>query len=160
MSYGGKPPSQNTHSDKPTHLLKPLPPTPAGFEYNSNNQSYGGFDPMGGFGAGGYGMDAGANNAGGFMGGGEAETKSNEKKKGDKTTLTHVTCRQLHKCERQDDAFIVDGKELFTVELFGTMHELEEHSTNFLFKLNDGTEALDCKRWIEKENPQQLSLLK
>jgi hypothetical protein len=51
-----------------------------GFEYGSNT-SYGGFDPMGGFGGGGggnYGMDMGG--AGGFIGGGEAESKSSEKK--------------------------------------------------------------------------------
>lgn len=46
-----------------------------GFEYGNNNQ-YGGFDPMGGYGGGNYGMDGGA---GGFMGG-EPEVKSSEKK--------------------------------------------------------------------------------
>ena len=51
-----------------------------GFEYGGGgggNQSYGGFDPMGGFG-GNYGMDMGG--GGGFMAGGELEAKSAEKK--------------------------------------------------------------------------------
>uniref|UniRef100_A0A7S3GU06 Replication protein A C-terminal domain-containing protein n=1 Tax=Spumella elongata TaxID=89044 RepID=A0A7S3GU06_9STRA len=119
-----------------------------GFEYGNNNQ-YGGFDPMGGYG-GNYGMDGGG--AGGFMGG-EPEVKSSEKKKvGDRQSLIPVTIKQIQSADRQGDQYIVDGREIHTVQLVGTFSGLEEHSTNILFRLNDGTGLLECRQWIDKES--------
>ena len=54
--------------------------------------------------------------------------------------------------ERQGDQYIVDGREIHTVQLVGTFSGLEEHSTNILFKLNDGTDILECRQWIDKES--------
>jgi len=124
-----------------------------GFEYGGGG--FGGeFDPMGGFdtgGGGGYGMDAG--NAGGFLSTGEPESKSSEKKKsGDHQSLILASVKQLLTADQLDDVFSVDGHELQTVQVMGTIMHIEEHSTNINFKLNDGSDILDCKHWIEKES--------
>lgn len=46
----------------------------------------------------------------------------------------------------------MDGHELHTVQLVGTFFNLEEHSTNIVFKLNDGTDIIECRQWIDKES--------
>jgi hypothetical protein len=71
---------------------------------------------------------------------------------GDRQSLISVTIKQLRTAERQGDSYIVDGRELHTVQLVGTFNGLEEHSTNIVFKLNDGTDLLECRQWIDKES--------
>lgn len=71
---------------------------------------------------------------------------------GDRQSLIPVTIKQIQKAERQGDQFIVDGREIHTVQLIGTFSNLEEHSTNIVFKLNDGTDILECRQWIDKES--------
>lgn len=73
-------------------------------------------------------------------------------KVGDRQSLISVTIKQLRTAERQGDSYIVDGRELHTVQLVGTFTGLEEHSTNIVFKLNDGTDLLECRQWIDKES--------
>lgn len=71
---------------------------------------------------------------------------------GDRQSLIPVTIKQIQNSERQGDQYIVDGREIHTVQLVGTFSGLEEHSTNILFKLNDGTDILECRQWIDKES--------
>ena len=73
-------------------------------------------------------------------------------KVGDRQSLIPVTIKQIQNAERQGDQYIVDGREIHTVQLVGTFSGLEEHSTNILFKLNDGTDILECRQWIDKES--------
>lgn len=73
-------------------------------------------------------------------------------KMGDRQSLIPITVKQLRTADRQGDMYMVDGRELHTVQLVGTFTGLEEHSTNIVFKLNDGTDILECRQWIDKES--------
>ena len=77
---------------------------------------------------------------------------------GDRQSLIAVTIKQLNGADRVDDNYIVDNRELHTVQLLGTMHQLQEHSTNIIFVLNDSTGTLECKQWIEKESAKHKKL--
>lgn len=70
---------------------------------------------------------------------------------GDRQSLIPVTIKQLQTAERQNDTYIVDGRELNTVQIVGTFTDLVEHSTNIVFKINDGTDVLEGRQWIEKD---------
>ncbi|KAJ1418646.1 hypothetical protein B484DRAFT_333709, partial [Ochromonadaceae sp. CCMP2298] len=74
---------------------------------------------------------------------------------GDRNTLIPLSVRQLVKAEKQDDSFFVDGHELYSVELMGTLQGLSEHSTHMIFHLSDGSGVVECKQWIDKESSQQ-----
>ncbi len=71
---------------------------------------------------------------------------------GDRQSLISVTIKQIQKADRQGDTYVVDGHDLHTVQLVGTFSNLEEHSTNIVFKLNDGTDLIECRQWIDKES--------
>jgi hypothetical protein len=53
---------------------------------------------------------------------------------------------------REDGVVKVDNAELSTVKIVGSIDSLEEHSTNFNFKINDFSGVVDCKLYIEKES--------
>lgn len=56
---------------------------------------------------------------------------------------------------------MLDGHELHTVQLVGTLNGLKLDSTNITFKLNDGSaEPLDCKQWMEKDKNSKLNDMK
>jgi len=56
---------------------------------------------------------------------------------------------------------MLDGRELHTVQLVGTLNGLKLDSTNITFKLNDGSaEPLDCKQWMEKDKHSKLNDIK
>jgi replication factor A2 len=74
--------------------------------------------------------------------------------------LIPLTIKQLLTASHDDDVFKVDGADLFTVKLIGTIDGLEEHSTNFTFKLSDGTGVIECKQWIEKDAGPQSKISK
>jgi len=129
-----------------------------GYEYS--NQSYGGggstLDPMTGFM--GYEQASSTHN----QYGGEHESKSTDKKKvGDRQSFIRVTVRQLLSSSKVDDVYMLDGRELHTVQLVGTLNGLKLDSTNITFKLNDGSaEPLDCKQWMEKDKHSKLNDIK
>jgi replication factor A2 len=52
----------------------------------------------------------------------------------------------------EEDSYKVDGAELATVKIVGTMTSMEEHTTNINFKVNDGTGMIDCKQWVEQNS--------
>lgn len=53
---------------------------------------------------------------------------------------------------------MIDGHELHTVQLVGTLHNLKLDSTNITFKLNDNTSVpLDCKQWLDKDKPNSVT---
>eukprot|EP01040_Poterioochromonas_malhamensis_P007584 gene7584-8187_t len=115
-----------------------------GFEYNERGFSNG-FDGMGGF-AGGYGgMDMG----GGFMN--EGKEKSSEKKSRDRQSLMPLSVHQLLSATNHDDVYRVDEVELNIVKIVGILSNAQEHTTNFTFMINDGSGAIECKLWIEKD---------
>ena len=38
------------------------------------------------------------------------------------------------------------------VKLMGTIHNVQEHSTNVVFVLNDGSHSIECKFWLDRDN--------
>jgi len=58
----------------------------------------------------------------------------------------------------EDDTYKVDGAELANIKIMGMVAAIEEHSTNFNFKVNDGTGVMDCKQWIDREVRAQSKL--
>jgi hypothetical protein len=53
---------------------------------------------------------------------------------------------------QEDDIFRLDGAELYTVKIMGTIESVEEHSTNVNYRINDGTGAIECKLWNDKDS--------
>ena len=88
------------------------------------------------FGGGGYdAMDTG----GGFMKSPDKGGKSDAKKSRDKMNLVSLTIKQILKCESLDDSIRVDGVQLHTIKIIGTIESLEPHSTNSVYRVNDNT---------------------
>lgn len=51
-----------------------------------------------------------------------------------------------------DDVYRVDNVELNIIKLIGTALNPSEHSTNFSFKLDDGSGLIEVKQWIDKNS--------
>lgn len=62
-----------------------------------------------------------------------------------------VSVAQLKRANNHDDVYRVDDVELNIVKLVGSISNVQEHSTNFTFQLNDGSGSIECKLWIEKD---------
>lgn len=78
----------------------------------------------------------------------------------DKQSFIPVSVKQLLTATLVDDTYRVDDAELNIVKLVGTLLYPQEHSTNFTFKLNDGSGTIDCQHWIEKDGGSGFSHLK
>lgn len=116
---------------------------------------YGGsFDPMGGFG----GFDGGGAGAGGFMAGGDGDAagdKSSDKKRvGDKASLIPLSVKQVLQAaaEESDSSIHLEGAEIHTVKLMGSLHATQVSSTNVVFMLSDGHHSIECKQYIDRES--------
>jgi replication factor A2 len=66
--------------------------------------------------------------------------------------LIPLTIKQVLQSKGSDDTFRVDGSELNTIKLVGNMYEPQDHTTNFTFKLDDGSGIIECKQWLDKDN--------
>jgi replication factor A2 len=64
--------------------------------------------------------------------------------------LIPLSVKQILGANIDDDTFRVDGAELSTIKLVGMVDQVNEHETNFTFKLSDGSGVIECKQWIEK----------
>ena len=60
--------------------------------------------------------------------------------------------KQVIEVNHGDDVFRVDNVELNIVKLIGTALNPSEHSTNFNFKLDDGSGIIEVKQWIDKNS--------
>lgn len=104
----------------------------------STNMYGGGMDPMGGTGFGAL---------------SESGNKSAEKKGSrERQSLIPVTAKQILTCENVDDVFRLDGAELFTVKIIGTVDSVAEHATNHTYQISDSTGSIECKLWIDKDS--------
>eukprot|EP01031_Cornospumella_fuschlensis_P053064 gene53064-64821_t len=101
---------------------------------------------MGGFG--GYG---GTDTGGGFMADEKQNNQASGQKSRDRQSLLPLTVKQVQSARSENDVYQVDGVELHMLKLVGTLVGPQEHSTNFTFRINDGSGTIECKQWIEKE---------
>ena len=76
----------------------------------------------------------------------------------DKQSLTPLTIKQIHEAvmDHAADSIKVDGCDVTTVKLLGIIESVDEHSTNVNYRINDGTGALECKYWIEKDGTSMM----
>lgn len=68
----------------------------------------------------------------------------------DRQSLIPVTVKQLLQCDNVEDSFRVDGVELFTVKIIGTVDAIVEQNTNHTFQVSDGSGTIECKLWVDK----------
>lgn len=62
-----------------------------------------------------------------------------------------LTIKQLHSISEEDGVNKLDGVEVFSARIVGTIHSVEAHATNVVYRISDGTGILECKSFIEKE---------
>lgn len=53
--------------------------------------------------------------------------------------------------DESDSSIQVDGVEVHTVKLMGTLHSVQPSSTNVVFTLSDGHHSIECKQYIDRE---------
>lgn len=46
---------------------------------------------------------------------------------------------------------MVDNSEVHTVKIMGIVEQVEQHATNITYRINDGSGAIECKLWVEKD---------
>lgn len=63
-----------------------------------------------------------------------------------------VSVKQVLHSKSPEEVFKVDDVELNTIKLVGTLLDPHDHSTNFTFKLDDGSGIIECKQWIDKDS--------
>lgn len=120
-----------------------------GYEYN--NPGFG-FDPMsmgGGFG----GMDMNNTGFGDDATNAVAATPKNTEKKGsrDRQSLLPMTVKQLHSIAEEDGVNKLDGVEVFSARIVGTIESIEAHATNVVYRITDGTGMVECKSFVDKD---------
>jgi hypothetical protein len=64
-------------------------------------------------------------------------------------TLIPVNTLQLRVALEVGDQFFVDGHQLCSVELMGTIQARTEQAPHIHFSLCDGSGVIDCKQWID-----------
>jgi replication factor A2 len=62
-----------------------------------------------------------------------------------------VSVHQLLHASNHDDVYKVDDVELNIIKIIGVLSNPQEHSTNFNFRVNDGSGSIECRLWIEKD---------
>lgn len=71
-----------------------------------------------------------------------------------------VTLKQLSSSRGGDEVYRVDDVELHTVKLVGTISQFHDETTNYGFKINDGTGEIDCKKWKDNDSPSIFNALR
>lgn len=118
-----------------------------GYEYN---QPGFGFDPMSAGGGFGGGMDMNTS-FGDANTNGSATKPADKKGSRDRQSLLPMTIKQLHSIVEEDGVNKLDGVEVFSVRLLGTIQSIDAHATNVVYRISDGTGIVECKSFIEKE---------
>lgn len=119
-----------------------------GYEYNAAGF---GFDPMGyggGFGGGMEGMGGGTESK--DING--SASKPDKKASRERQSLLPLTIKQLHSIVEEDGTNKLDGVEVFTVRIVGTVLNTDSHATNVMYTISDGTGTVECKRFVEKDD--------
>lgn len=77
-----------------------------------------------------------------------------EQKMSDRQSLIPLSIKRVLQAGNDEygNEMRVDGAELHTVKLVGTVFGLQEHSTNVVFNLTDGNYSIECKLWIDKSS--------
>jgi hypothetical protein len=63
----------------------------------------------------------------------------------------------MYSTVQEDGTFKLDGVDLHIVKVMGVIEGVDEHSTSVTYRVNDGTGAIECKLWNEKDSPGTLA---
>jgi replication factor A2 len=91
-----------------------------------------------------YGSQVGTPSKGGSRPRGNRETQ----------TLIPVTIRQLQNVikSESDDVFRIDNHEVSSVKIIGLLSNVNAHSTNVNFQVNDGTGTIEGRLFLHSED--------
>ena len=82
----------------------------------------------------------------------------------DEQTIHPVTIRMALAAQTdatQDGNLLLDdGRKLYHVKIVGAVRSVEEHSTNALYEVEDGTGLIDVKRWVVDEEESSVAALR
>uniref|UniRef100_A0A7R9X0S9 Replication protein A C-terminal domain-containing protein n=1 Tax=Craspedostauros australis TaxID=1486917 RepID=A0A7R9X0S9_9STRA len=120
-----------------------------GMEYGGDDS--GGFQSTGG----GYGMGDGGGGDGGGMGG-SSQTQQRERLPVDEQTIVPVTIKMALSAQPSptgdEYSVLPDGRKLSLIKFVAAVREFMDHSTNVVYKLEDGTGCTDIKQWLNEDS--------
>ena len=133
-----------------------------GDQFGGDQFGGGGFDAGGGqfaasqFGdaaapAGGYG---GGGGAGGFMQVDSSAPGADVKQDKNRQSLIPVTIKQLKNAPALasgEQGFSLDGRDLYQVTIVGLIMSADEQSTNLQLTIDDGTDTIMVKKWVDAD---------
>jgi replication factor A2 len=135
-----------------------------GFDYQGGGGGGGGgFNSGGGSGrgGGGGGRGGGGRPSSGYSsqsgGGGDRSGGGAPRKSYDEQTMVPITINMaLASCpdesaEGSDNQQLADGRKLYHVRLVAAIRSVDNHSTNVLYTVEDGTGLMEVKQWIDDD---------
>ncbi|KAG2205498.1 hypothetical protein INT47_005872 [Mucor saturninus] len=72
-------------------------------------------------------------------------------------TLRPLTVKQIKGCSiPQDDLYRIDEADVTQVTIVGVIRSVQELATNYIYMVEDGTGAIEVKKWVEQsETPEE-----
>ncbi|XP_062507052.1 replication protein A 32 kDa subunit-like [Corticium candelabrum] len=68
-------------------------------------------------------------------------------------SMMSVTVHQLMNAEQQDDAFLINGRDVHQITFVGRIMTVQESSTNILYKIYDNTaDPCEVRKWIDSDD--------
>jgi replication factor A2 len=101
----------------------------------------------------------GGGDGGGGYGGGSSQadpssSQGRTRRPYDEQTLTPVTIRMVRRAHPDtaggDGSLVLqDGRKLASVKIVGAVRSVEDHSTNVVYNIEDGTGLIEVKQWLD-----------
>ncbi|KAI8091146.1 uncharacterized protein B0P05DRAFT_529009 [Gilbertella persicaria] len=101
-----------------------------------------------------------SSNSGGYMESsfdGSNTTSGYAKKPMGEQTLRPLTVKQIKSAESpQETVFRIDNADVTQISFIGVIRNIQELATNYVYTIEDGTGAVDVRKWIEQnETPEE-----
>lgn len=105
-----------------------------------------------------YGMDFQGGDGGGYGGGSSQvdppSSQGKTRRPYDEQTLTPLTIRMVRRSHPDtaggDGSLVLqDGRKLAFVKIVGAVRSVEDHSTNVVYNIEDGTGLIEVKQWLD-----------
>ncbi|KAK5083465.1 Replication factor A protein 2 [Lithohypha guttulata] len=103
----------------------------------------------------------GAANGGGFMGGEVQSSPAGAKSGYGKDTVRPATVKQILRAEHPhpDAEFKIDGDIVTQLTFVGQIRNISTQATNITYKVDDGTDIIEVKQWLDSEaNQDQMDM--
>ena len=126
--------------------MDPIPAAAHPFCFFSSASVLAGMDFQGGDEGGGGGYGGGSSQADPSSSGGRTRRPYDEQ------TLTPVTIRMVRRSnpDAGDGSLVLqDGRKVASVKIVGAVRNVEDHSTNVVYNIEDGTGLIEVKQWLD-----------